>query len=376
VNHPSISRVLIVHGDEAVARDIESVLRRRNGSAWAVRHAAAPVSAIQTAREFDPALVFLDLTRDRSLALSVARELRGGQRRLIGLLNPLVDGAGGEFVRQAVRAGVDDFVVLPLSDEELADVLEIDRKSDPAAREARTIAFFSHQGGVGTTTLAINTALAIRAANASKRVVLLDANVQFGSVASHLGIVPESDLAGAVRDLESGPILRLTSSGPEPGIALLPNPVDPIVGESIRPEDLSRVVIELRRQFDYVVVDTAPVLDLMTLAVLDLSETIVVVTEASAPTIAGTARLLRMLSASGIDGERVRLAVSRHRSASDVLPPEIIARELQRPVDFLIPFIAPVAVATHRGVAPLFDRNAAPFAEAVRRIARTALEAS
>ena len=199
---------------------------------------------------------------------------------------------------------------------------------------------------------------------------LLDANVQFGCAAAHLGLVPERDLGDGVQELELGLMFPLPVAGPSPGIAVLASPLDPRAAQRITPEDLSRVLIELRRRFQIVVVDTAPVLDLLTLCVLDLSETVVVVTEGTAPTVAGTARLLRMLDTLGFGEDRVRLVVSRFRSAAEVLGADIIAGQLGRPVDHIVPFIWPVAVGTHRGMPALMERGAAPFGDAVRKLAR------
>jgi len=370
-----LDRVLIVHPDPAVRHEVETVLRRAHKRVIATRQIATASAAITIAREFDPRIIVLDITHERALALTIARELRHPDRLILGLLNPLIDAGGGseaEFLRQAVRSGIDDFLPLPLSDEELSAALSSAPEPTSARREGTAITFFSHQGGVGTTTLALNAALALRAAEPQRTVALLDANVQFGAAAAHLGVVPERDLGDVVQDLDLGPMFPLSSTGPGPGIALLASPRDPRAAERITPEELSRVVLELRRRFHTVVIDTAPILDLMTLSMLDLSETIVVVTEGSAPIVAGTARLLRMLDSLGFSGERVRLVVSRFRSAPDVLPPNVIAQELGRAVDHVVPYLVPVLEGTHRGTPILFERAAARFSDAVTQIARDA----
>ncbi|HEX7707477.1 MAG TPA: AAA family ATPase [Thermoanaerobaculia bacterium] len=373
-----VDRVLIVHPDSDVRRDIEVVLRDAHRQAIATRHAETAAAALQIANEYDPRIILIDLVHERALALSVARELRRADRLLIGLLNPLIDSSDveAEFLRQAVRSGFGDFVPLPLSPSEISAALQSVPEGGPRKQEGRTVAFFSHQGGVGTTTLAINSALAIRAADPSLGVSLMDANVQFGSAAAHLGILPDRDLAGAVRELNHGPMFPLPAAGPDPGIALLASPIDPRAAEMITPEDAGRVVIELRRRFQNVIIDTAPTLDLLTLSVLDLSDYVVVVTEGSAPTVAGTARLLRMMSSLGFADDRVRLVVNRYRSAGDVLPPELIAQQLGRAVDHVVPFLVPVQLGTHRGMPALFERGAALFAEAVKRLARDVTKGS
>lgn len=362
-------RALIVHPELAVRQDIEGVLRRVHRHPVAVRHASTAGVALQVAREHDPRIVLLDLEHERAVSLAVARELRRPGRIVIGLLNPLLQADGSaEFLRHAVRSGVNEFVPLPLAEAELSAALETLPESGSGAEEGRAIAFFGHQGGVGTTSLAINTAFAL--AGEKRRVALVDANVQFGSVAAQLGVAPESDLAHAIRELNAGAILPLTVVGRDPSVALTASPADVLAAEEITPQDIGRVLIELRRSFDAVVVDTAPVLDALALAALDLCETIVIVTEGSAQTIAGTARLLRMLRDLGFGEHRTRLVINKYRSATDVVPPDIVAEQLGREVDYTVPFVAPVAAASHRGVPALFERAAAPYRDAVVRLAK------
>lgn len=369
-------RVLIVHPDPAVRREIESAVRRTHKYPIAVRQVSTPNAAIQAAREHDPRIVFLELGEERALTLSVARELRRIDRLLIGLFNPLVeekDLAEAEFIRHAVRAGIGEFVPLPLSDTELAAALASVPETRTGAHEGRAIAFFGHQGGVGTTTLAVNTALALSMAEPRRPVALMDANVQFGAVAFQLGMVPDRDLSDAIREIDQGVISPLPMAAPDVPLAVLASPSDTRAAELVTPEDVSRVLIELRRRFQAIIIDTAPVLDMLTLSVLDLTETVIVVTDASAPTVAGAARALRMLADVGFDGNRVRLVVSKHRNAADALPIDVIAQELRRPVDYVVPFLVPVSVGTHRGSPALFEKGAAQFADAVRKIAADVL---
>ena len=73
------------------------------------------------------------------------------------------------------------------------------------------VVFFSPKGGVGTTTLAVNAAVLLAGggtpmtgpAAASRngmlpqsRVLLIDLDLQFGQVATHLNLTPRYDLAG------------------------------------------------------------------------------------------------------------------------------------------------------------------------------------
>ena len=67
------------------------------------------------------------------------------------------------------------------------------RSSRDRSTGGRVIAFYGAKGGVGTTTLAINTAIALRK-ELNRTVALVDANLQFGDHRVFLDLGPDSAL--------------------------------------------------------------------------------------------------------------------------------------------------------------------------------------
>lgn len=365
-----IDRVLLAHPDLEVRTALEALLRKVHRRPVVVRQVAGIGEATHAAREQDPHLVFLDLGGERSLALAVARELRRSDRLVVGLYNPLLEGTlGAEFFRRAARAGVGDYLPVPVPEGELAETLAAAPVPGAARTEGRLVTFFGHQGGIGTTTLALNSALVLAGSGAVERVAICDAAVQFGSVATHLGLLPDRDLSHAVRELGEGSVTGFLLTEPDTGLRVLASPVDPRDAEGLEPAELSRLLVDLRHRFDLTVVDTAPVLDRMTLAALDLADTVVVVTEGSTPVVAGTARLLRMLADLGFAEERVKVVLNRHRPSEGFLPPGLVAEQIGHPVARTLPHHPTVPLATHRGVPPVFERQPSPFMEAVATLA-------
>ncbi len=365
-----IDRVLVVHPDPLVQGDLEALLRRVHRNPIVLRHCATIEEGLKIAREHDPRMVFLDLGADKDLIFAISRELKRADRLIVGLYNPLLEGAqGAEFFRLATRAGFNDFVPFPIPEDELAEVLSVVQGATTARLEGGLVTFFGHQGGVGATTLALNTALVLASSGSGERIALCDANLQFGSAASHLGIVPDHDLAHAVGELGEASLTGFLATEPESGLRVLASPSDPRHAEALHPADLTRLLIDLRHRFELVVVDTAPVLDRMTLAALDLAETVLVVTEGSTPIVAGTARLLEMLDELGFPEERVRIVLNRVRSREGFLPPGLVAEQLGRRIDRVIPYDASVSLASHRGSPPAFERQLSDFMEAVASLA-------
>jgi pilus assembly protein CpaE len=373
-----LSRVLIVHPDADTRRAVERALRAAMPSALSIYEASSLSQGFESARTLEPQLVLLDLGEERELALDVARGLRSAHRTVIGLYNPLVLRDGEvHFFRSAARAGVSDFVPLPVSEAELRETLDAAARGREAARpsEGRVICFFSPKGGVGKTTLAVNTAVVLSASDPTHgEVALCDADLQFGDAAAHLGLAPDHDFADLARNIGAVQSLSTHFATHAPThLRLLASPRDLLDAERITPEELGRVVIALRRRFDIVVIDTPSVLDLLTLSILDLSDRILLVTEPVAPTVLSTARCLELLAREGIGRGRVEIVLNRASEADGRLPERLVEEQLARHVDHRVPEDRSVLPAIARGEPAVIAKQQGPFAEAIHELAQAAL---
>ncbi len=370
-------RVLIVHPDPATRQALEQTVRQLAVGAVSTHQACSPTEGLESAHRLDPTMVFLDLSEDPDLALDAARDLRRPGRLLVGLYNPLLRGESEVgFLRRANRAGIADSVPLPASEAEIREVLEAaSPQSEAASHKAPVVTFVSHKGGVGTTTLAVATALAATEA-ASGEVVLCDGDLQFGDAAAHLGMVPPQDLGELAREMgDLGSLSTYVTVHPPTGLRVLASPRDPIDADRITPEQMSRILIALRRRFQLVVMDTHSQLDLLSLAILDLSDLIFVVTEAVAPKVLGTARFLELLAGQGFTKERVQVVLNRFADGEDNLEAVLVAEQLGREIDHVIEIDRAVGVATNRGVPLISSRPRAPFSKVAVRLAHHAMRA-
>jgi pilus assembly protein CpaE len=369
-----IQRILILHPEAETRAETEAALRAAGERQITVFEAESLTEGFDSVRRYDPHCILLDLSEQRELAFELARESRRPDRLIIGLYNPLLMRARqDDFFRAAARAGVRDFIPVPVAPEELAAALAAGRRdAEPEAvgGEGRLISFISCKGGVGTTSLAVNVAVSLAAAEVfANGVALCDAAVQFGNAASFLGVVPELDLADLVRHIDDVDALSTyLHRHPETGLRLLASPRDPREAESISPEDLSRVLIALRQRFGLVIVDCPAAVDLLTLAVLDLSETILVVTEAITPTVIATAAFLDLLAEQGF-GDRVQVILNRHSAGDGILPGRMVNEELGRAVDHVLLDDKAVTAAVSRGTPVVISKPKAEFSKAVARLA-------
>lgn len=162
-------------------------------------------------------------------------------------------------------------------------------------RDGRVFTVFSPKGGVGKTTMAVNLSVALARTHAD--VCVVDLDLSFGDVAITMQVIPEhtiTDAAESEEDLDYQLLQRLLTRHPS-GISILAAPTHP-EGRDLVTASLTRRVIEtLRRNFDYVVVDTPPGFDDQVLGAFDETDECVIVATLDVPTIKNTKVALETL---------------------------------------------------------------------------------
>src|SRR6478609_10083023 len=192
--------------------------------------------------------------------------------------------ASPDTVVQAMRAGVRDLLD-PGADPDTIRVM-LERASLAAAGRrrglgpqttehadhgaGRVIAVMSPKGGVGKTTVATNLAVGL-GKTAPMSVVIVDLDLQFGDVASGLLLEPEFTITDAVMGAASqdSMVLKTYLALHSAGIYALCGPKNPVESEMITAAHVTNLLKQLRHEFQYVVIDTAPGLGEHVLAALE-----------------------------------------------------------------------------------------------------------
>ena len=115
-----------------------------------------------------------------------------------------------------------------------------------------------------------------------------------GVCATMLDLKPVTTMTDAYheRDRLDETLLRQLATPHASGLHLLAAPADAVEAAYIDDEVMSRILTLARRTYDYVIVDSFPMLDRVMMAVLDLSDQAYIVLESVVPTVLGGAKLL------------------------------------------------------------------------------------
>jgi pilus assembly protein CpaE len=285
-----------------------------------------------------------------------------------------------EMWQAAMRAGIRDLLPPNADDAEIRAAVEragqaaasrrrVLRPASETHRYAgRVITVASPKGGVGKTTVSTNLAIGLTAA-APQSTVLVDLDVQFGDVASALGLVPEYTLPDAVHGpaSEDTMVLKTFLTQHPSGLFVVCGAESPAAGDTVTGEDVTRLLASLAREFRYVVVDTAPGLSEQTLAALDRASDVVMLTSMDVPGVRGLRKELDVLR------ELAMIPAGRHVVMNFADPKGgLSVRDVETTigtgVDVVLPRSASVPASTNQGVPIIQSSKRDPMAKEMRRL--------
>ncbi|OOP60647.1 pilus assembly protein CpaE [Arthrobacter sp. SRS-W-1-2016] len=274
------------------------------------------------------------------------------------------------LVLAAMRSGVRD-ILSPAADSDSIRVM-VERASlaaagrrrglAPNAIEApsqasggRIIAVMSPKGGVGKTTVATNLAVGL-GTMAPMGVVIVDLDLQFGDVASGLLLHPERTITDAVLGPASqdSMVLKTYLSVHPASIYALCAPRNPVEMDRITAQHVSRLLEQLRQEFQYVVIDTAPGLGEHVLAALESATDAVWVCGMDIPSIRGLRTGLNILEELQLLPQYRHVVLNMADPKSGLVLSDVEAT-IGVPVDVAIPRSRTLPFSTNKGVPLLQD---------------------
>jgi pilus assembly protein CpaE len=262
-----------------------------------------------------------------------------------------------DYLRRAMQAGAREFLIKPFSHDELVAairrVYQLEQKKgtfiarsmpqqpavDAVARStapAEVIVVFSGKGGVGKTLIATNLAVAL--AEQNQRVALVDLDLQFGDI----GVMFNLDHSRSITELVDGSsgmdaetVSEVLATGPS-GVRVLLAPISPELADLVTAEHVRQLMTELRKSFDYVIVDSASHLSEFNLEVIEMAHRVLVVTALTIPAIKDAKLTLKVLESLSVTPESTLLVVNRVDGYAD-FNKESIEQSLRVPVAVQIP---------------------------------------
>lgn len=219
-----------------------------------------------------------------------------------------------QVIVNAMRAGACEFIERPTTTTELLEAFvrlsASQRKHRVEESRGKIFSVVNAKGGSGSTTVAVNLALALQAAHGNTTLVDL---AHLGHCALHLNVKPLFNVADAIRNLHrlDSSLLESFMTRHGAGLQLLAGPSTPVGTEPSNAE-YAKLFDMLVGQFRYVVIDLSARMDLTTKLVANLSQTVLMVAHADVASLWSAARVQQYLSENS-GREKVLLVLNRFR---------------------------------------------------------------
>lgn len=378
------SSILLLDTDATFAESISSAL---TAVGYTVTTTANQDEAfVQTV---DHHLVILDVVTGSRSAAELCREIRNTPT--MAAIPVLCIGQSDDVEERIsfLEAGADDVIAKPFDPRELearveALLLRFQRSRNLApvisadgltlARARRTVVCFSPKGGVGTTTIAVNIA-ATAAMRRPGQVVLIDLDLQFGGVATHLDLTPPHTLADVAREpaaLREPELLRSYATQHASGLHVLAAPSSPALAELVTPTHVEQLLNVALEAYDLVVVDAGSHLDERVMTAFERADTVILPVYPEISALKSMHALLDYLSETGSVGAK-SLFVLNNMFARDILKLRDIESALGQRIAADLPYDPFVYLkAINEGVPVVVGAPQTPAAERLTKLSGSA----
>lgn len=251
--------VVVLTADGEFQQSVRSIF----GANGRIDLTVAPGTLLELEAKFDPgeaSVAIIDCDASNPEELSALQRLIGR----IGRWPPVVvvtEAFSADVARRLVQMRVADFLVKPVNPIDLvrACARVAQASTEEELKEAQIYTFLPAAGGVGVTTLAIQTAMTLlnSGPRGSIKVCLVDLDFQHGACVDYLDLEPRLDLG----EIEPRPerldrqLLGVMLSQHSTGLSIIASPNRPAEMRSFDPNVVTRLLDLVSSHFDYVVID-------------------------------------------------------------------------------------------------------------------------
>ncbi len=258
-----------------------------------------------------PDLVILDVMLPDLSGTDVCEQIRANPGT-IGL--PIIMLSGRAQVPDKVKglqAGADEYITKPVETEEMLARVEallnrtLRLSKTQSVRHGKILGFIGVKGGVGTTTVALNVALALVANQ--KKVIAAELRSYIGTFASQLGLSPNrtsTDLLNLEpQEIDDHQLSRrlITHSS---GLQVLLGPQKINMCQEVQPNQAEAIVAGLSGMADYTIIDLAWYPSIGNRAIMTCCDSLVIVLEPDPTCIALGKQTLEQIQEWGIGTEK------------------------------------------------------------------------
>jgi pilus assembly protein CpaE len=259
-----------------------------------------------------------------------------------------------EFLRRSMQLGVREILPIPLNEVKVQAALErvrFRKRRSEGTSQGRVIAVTGQKGGVGTTTIALNLAVALAELQA-ERCALVDLGRPFPDIDNFLDQAGTYNLADALNNLDNldESFFQKIMQPYENNLAILHGIPDFQEQDNLPIEGIERILSILRNLYHHVVVDLGHLFDDVFLQVLKEADLVLILTELNVPNFRNLRKFWPLLKDWDPTRQKIKIVVNRYNRGDDLGLRELRKILEEPPYAFLPSDYHPLHEAINQGV--------------------------
>ncbi|MGN0267468.1 MAG: AAA family ATPase [Lachnospiraceae bacterium] len=334
--------------------------------------------ALNTVENQDPEMVIISMNDGDMDTLNLAERIITYRPKCFVVL--VAEELNMDIMQSAMRIGAHNVTALTDNPKQFTEYIKGVYNSETLrirslsehqnmAWSSQVITIFSAKGGIGKTTLAVNTAVAL--AEKGKKVAIVDLDLQFGDVPTFMDMEPRDTIAELLQESYSLTIdnIRSYMITHSSGVHMLCAPKSPEYAEMISAERLQNLLSIMRSYYDFVIIDTASVLNDISLTAIENSNQVYFLTGQDISSLKNSRLALNLLE-SLQQREKIAVIVNRAEESGSISLQDV-EQVLHTSIFMTIPTEHNVALnALNKGIPFVIGAANSKMTAAVKELAR------
>jgi len=270
-----------------------------------------------------------------------------------------------KHIIEVMKKGGSEYFLAPIDREQFIKAVEEVRNkliSEKNETEGLIYTFISSKGGLGSTVLAVNTAVAL-AQDSKEEIAFWDMGFQTGDSLVLLDIVPERTIIDLCRNISrlDYSLLQNAMIQHKSGIQILAAPFNPEELEEISSNHIAKLTKTIGTLYSRVVIDcSSTTITHSTVEAFLASEKVFIVIDLSIPAVRNASRISKLMQRAGVRRENIEFVVNRYVEGGTLSVQEV-QKSLGKRMFWLFPNDFNHVISSINSGKPLFlaDRRAA-----------------
>ena len=374
-------RLLIADDSDKTREIIEKILEYEEGMK-VVGHATNGKEAILMSVKFEPDIILMDINMPVLTGIEATEQIMYKLPDTVIIMMSVQKEIG--YLKKTMEAGAKNYILKPFNTEEIIDTIrntykkekdkkvQIERlKEKKDARNPKTITVFSTKGGVGKSTTAINTAIAIKK-ETNKKVIIVDMDVYFGDICTMSDVDPSITIIELIEEIAilSSENIHDYIIETELGVDILAAPKKPEYADYVTTEHIKKISHILKENYDYIVFDMDNKFSDLNLTIMDQTDLILYITTMEITSIKNAKLGIDVMKSLNYADEKIKLVVNKSDENYGINLGDI-KKVLEREIDFCIKSNDKIVVSSiNKGIPIMTEKKRNNMMEGFEKIAK------